>query len=49
MDEQDAVATSKRHRLPPAIIAHAVWRYVRFAPRYRDVEGPRAARGVPVT
>jgi transposase-like protein len=27
-----------RHQLPPAIIRHAVWLYVRFTLSYRDVE-----------
>jgi len=37
------------HRFPPAIIAHAVWRYFRFALSYRDVEELLAERGVMVT
>ncbi len=37
------------HRFPPAIIAHAVWRYCRFARSFRDVEALRAERGVIVT
>jgi transposase-like protein len=28
----------KRHRLPPEIIAYAVWLYYRFALSFRDVE-----------
>ncbi len=39
----------KRQRFPPAIIGHAVWRYFRFALRYRDVEELLAERGVIVT
>ena len=39
----DAAATDKRHRFPPAIIAHAVWLDVRFALCYRT------ERGVPMT
>ncbi len=39
----------KRHRFPPAIIAHAVWLYFRFALSYRDVEELLAERGVIVT
>jgi len=39
----------KRHRFPPAIIGHAVWRYFRFALSYRDVEELLAERGVIVT
>ena len=27
-----------RHRIPPAIIQHAVWLYFRFGLSYRDVE-----------
>ncbi len=37
------------YRFPPAIIAHAVWLYFRFALRYRDVEELLAERGVIVT
>ncbi len=48
MNEQDA-ARYKRHRFPPAIIAHAVWRYCRFALSYRDVEELLAERGVVLT
>src|SRR4051794_30765204 len=39
----------KRHWFPPAIIAHAVWLYFRFALRYRDAEELLAERGVIVT
>ncbi len=49
MSEIHAVADYRRHRFPPAIIAHAVWLYFRFALRYRDVEGLLAARGVLLT
>lgn len=35
-----------RHRFPPAIIQHAVWLYLRFALRYRDVEDLLAERGI---
>jgi transposase-like protein len=48
MKEHD-VAQYKRHRSPPGIIAHGVWRYYRFALRYRDVEELLAERGVVVT
>ncbi len=48
MNEQDA-AYYKRHRFPPAIIAHAVWLYFRFALSYRDVEELLAERGVIMT
>ncbi len=37
------------HRFPPTIIAHAVWRYYRFARSYRDVEELLAERGVILT
>ncbi len=48
MHEQDA-AHYKRHRFPPVIIGHAVWRYCRFALSYRNVEELPAERGVIVT
>jgi len=44
-----AALTYKRQRFPPAIIAHAVWLYCRFALSYRDVEELLAERGVIVT
>jgi putative transposase len=37
------------YRFPPEIIAHAVWRYFRFALSYRDVEELLAERGVILT
>ena len=45
---KDAVASPSYagYRFPPAIIAHAVWRYCRFSLRYRDVEELLAERGV---
>ncbi len=49
MREQASAPTYKRHRFPPAIIGHAVWRYFRFALRDRDVEELLAERGVLVT
>src|SRR3954453_11024443 len=49
MKAQDAAPSYKRHRFPPAIISHAVWRYFRFALSYRDVEELLAERGVSVT
>ncbi len=49
MNERAAALTYKRHRFPPAIIAHAVWLYFRFALSYRDVEELLAERGVIVT
>jgi putative transposase len=49
VNEHASLASYKRHRFPPAIIGHAVWRYLRFALRYRDVEELLAERGVLVT
>ncbi len=49
MKEQASAPSYKRHRFPPAIIAHAVWRYCRFALRYRDVAELLAERGVLAT
>ena len=49
MKAQASAPSYKRHRFPPAIIAHAVWRYCRFALRYRDVAELLAERGVLVT
>jgi len=49
MNELTSVPSYKRHRFPPAIIAHAVWLYCRFALSYRDVEELLAERGVIVT
>jgi putative transposase len=49
MNEHASAPTYKRHRLPPAIIGHAVWLYFRFALSYRDVEELLAERGVIVT
>ncbi len=49
MKEQASAPSYKRHRFPPAIIGHAVWRSFRFALRYRDVEELLAERGVIVT
>ncbi len=48
MKEHDA-AQYKRHRFPPEVIAHAVWRYYRFALSYQDVEELLAERGVTLT
>ena len=36
----------KRHRFPPDVIRHAVWRYFRFTLSFRDVEELMAQRGV---
>jgi len=49
MKEHASAPDYKRHRFPPAIIAHAVWLSFRFALRYRDVEELLAERGVQVT
>ena len=49
MKEQASTRTDKRHRFPPEIIGHAVWRYFRFALSYRDVEELLAERGVILT
>jgi putative transposase len=49
MKEMSPSPCYQRHRFPPAIIAHAVWLYFRFALSYRDVEELLAARGVVVT
>src|SRR5260370_39735252 len=39
----------RRHRFPPPIIQHAIWLYLRFTLRYRDVEELLAERGVSVS
>ena len=49
MNEHETPPSDKRHRFPPEIIVHAVWRYFRFALSYRDVEELLAERGVVVT
>ncbi len=49
MKQESSVPSDKRHRFPPTIIGHAVWRYCRFARSYRDVEGLLAERGVVLT
>jgi putative transposase len=38
-----------RHRFPPELIRHAVWRYLRFTLSYRDVEELLAERGLDVS
>ena len=38
-----------RHQLPPDIIRHAVWLYLRFTLSYRDVEELLAERGLEVS
>ena len=49
MNTPAAAPDYKGYRLPPEIIAHAVWLYFRFALSYRDVEELLAERGVIVT
>src|SRR5829696_5625388 len=49
MNEHETPPSYKRHRFPPAIIAHAVWLSFRFALSYRDVAELLAERGVRVT
>ena len=49
MKEHAPIPPYKRHRFPPEIIGHAVWRYCRCALRYRDVAELLAARGVILT
>jgi transposase-like protein len=39
----------RRHRLPPEIIQHPIWRYPRFALSYRDVEDLLAERGLHIS
>ncbi len=46
MKDDVAAPTYAGYRFPPEIIAHAVWRYFRFARSYRDVEELLAERGV---
>src|SRR5438128_4168632 len=38
-----------RHRFPPAVIQHAIWRYLRFTLSYWDVEELLAERGLEVS
>ena len=38
-----------RHQIPTEIIRQAVWLYVRFTRRYRDVEDPLGERGLDVS
>jgi putative transposase len=44
-----AVPCYKRHRFPPALIAHAVWLYLRFSLSLRAVEELLLERGVEVS
>ena len=36
----------KRHRFPPALIAHVVWLYVRFNLSLREIEEMLLERGI---
>ena len=45
----EITACYKRHRLPPAIIAHAVWLYLRVSLSLRAVEEMLLERGVEVS
>src|SRR5580704_17533873 len=38
-----------RHQFPHTIIRHAVWLYVRFTVRYRDIEDLLVERGLDVS
>jgi transposase-like protein len=38
-----------RHRVPPDVIRHAVWLYLRFTLSYRDVEDLPVERGLTVS
>ena len=38
-----------RHQLPPEVIRHAIWLYLRFTLSYRDVEELLAERGLDVS
>ncbi len=49
MKKETGTPSDKRHRFPPAIIAHAVWLYCRFARSYRDAAALLAERGVMLT
>jgi len=49
MNDDVAAPTYAGDRFPAEVSAHAVWRYCRFALRYRDVEELPAERGVLVT
>lgn len=42
-------ANYRRHRFPGLVIQHAVWLYLRFTLRYRDVEELLAERGLDVS
>jgi len=44
-----ALLSYRRHRFPPPIIQQAIWLYLRFTLRYRDVEELLAARGLDIS
>ena len=44
-----AAVSYKRHRFPPAVIAHAVWLYLRFPLSLRLVEDMLPERGIVVS
>ena len=39
----------RRHRFPPEVIQYAIWLYLRFTLRYRDVEELLAERGLDIS
>ena len=39
----------RRHRFPPEIMQHAIWRYLRFTLSYRNVEELLAERGLDIS
>src|SRR5258708_39541061 len=39
----------RRHRFPPPVSQHAIWRYLRFTLSYRDVEELLSERGLEVS
>ncbi len=49
MNDTVAPPSYAGYRFPPEVIGHAVWRYFRFALRYRAVAELLAERGVVVT
>jgi putative transposase len=44
-----AAVSYKRHRFPPAVIAHPVWLYFRFPLRLRLVKDMLPERGIVVS
>ncbi len=49
MNDHALAPSDKRHRFPPEISGHTVWRSFRFALSYRDVEALLAERGAFLT